>query len=812
MRDENEKPSLLTYAAVVAIFAFVISLRPAHAEDPKPSGQQVAATDVADNGTNDAVETITVSARRKSENEQNVPISMTVVTGSALSDNGISSALRLSELVPSLQVLSFNARNTNISIRGLGSNIGLANDGIEAGVGVYVDGVFYPRPAEATFDLPDIATIEELRGPQGTLYGKNTTAGAINITTELPTDSLEARGSVSFGNYGYDEFTGTVSGPLTDDGTLLGRLSGFDSDHDGFTKNVTTGKDTNDYHDYGLRAQLLYQPTSNFTVRLIADYNHQHENCCINVISGVITTLADGQALPRNYFQRAAQAGYTPLPTDAFARQTDADAPYHEFMEQGGVSAQADWRFGGGYDLTSITAYRFWNWDPANDADDIALPILTLAQQADQEKDFSQEFRIASPTGRTVEFNAGLYYFWEDDHGFGQQAFGTGAPIWILGANNPVYQAALNGVGEVSQSDPRINSYAAYGQAVWHITPDLDLTGGVRYTYEQKTGTYWQYVQGGPDLTTLPSSEVATIKALRAAFNLVPLSYGAKSSTGMPSGLVTLTYRLDHNFSTYATYSRGAKSGGLNLTFLPPGVPTVVQPEYEDNYEVGFKSTWFDRRLVVNADAFWDNDTNYQATLLQPTLLLQYIANIPSVRSRGFEADVRAEPIDGLSTYLSGAYTDAIYTAYPGAPDPIEDYTVNGAGALVTTGTRSLTGYALADTPKWAFSAGGEYDHTLGDIGFGSVDGYFGVDVNYRSSFYSSADDSIYGVVRSYEVTNLRAGIRTDDGHWDLQLWTRNAFDTHYYQFIGKVAFNSGALSALPGDPRTFGATLSFKY
>jgi iron complex outermembrane recepter protein len=812
MRNSSDKFGLKSSAAVaiIGVFSFVGS--PAGAQSTQIASNTPGVASNSNVADASQVETVTVTARRKSENEQNVPISMSVVTGEALSDNGISSALRLSELVPSLQVLSFNARNTNISVRGLGSNIGLANDGVEGGVGVYVDGVFYPRPAEATFDLPDIATIEELRGPQGTLYGKNTTAGAINITTELPTDALEAQSSVSFGNRGYDEFTGTVSGPLTDDGTLLGRVSGFDSDHDGFIKNTTTGRDTNDYHDYGFRGQLLYQPTSDFTLRLIADYNHQSEQCCISVISGVITTLADGQALPRNFYQRSAQAGYTPLPIDPFARETDADSPYHEIMEQGGVSAQADWRFGGGYDLTSITAYRFWNWDPANDADDIGLPILTLAQQADQEKDFSQEFRISSPAGERVEYSAGLYYFWEDDHGFGNTTYGADAPIWILGASNPVTQAALNGVGEMSQSDPRINSYAAYGQAIWHILSNLDLTGGVRYTYEQKTGTYFQNVYGGPDLSTLPPAEIPTINALRAAFNLVPLSYAVKSSTGMPAGLVTLTYRVDDDLSTYATYSHGAKSGGMNLTFLPPGVPTVVQPEYEDNYEIGVKSAWFDHRLVLNADAFWDNDTNYQATLLQPTLLLQYIANIPGVRSRGFEADLRAQPIDGLSTYVSAAYTDAVYTSYPGAPDPIEDYTVSGTGALVTTGTRSLTGYGLADTPKWALSAGGEYDHGLGEVGFGSVDGYLGADVNYRSSFYSSADDSIYGIVHGYEVTNLRGGVRTEDGRWDLQLWARNAFDTHYYEFIGKVAFNSGALSAFPGDPRTFGATLSFKY
>ncbi len=179
-------------------------------------------TQVASELTSGGVETVTVTARRKSENEQNVPISLTAIGGDTLQANGITNALKLTELVPSLQIVSFNARNTNLSVRGLGANIGLANDGIESGVGVYVDGVFYPRPAQATFDLPDIASIEVLRGPQGTLYGKNTTAGAINITTEKPVSTFEARGQVSYGDYNYANAMGTVSGSLTDDETLQG--------------------------------------------------------------------------------------------------------------------------------------------------------------------------------------------------------------------------------------------------------------------------------------------------------------------------------------------------------------------------------------------------------------------------------------------------------------------------------------------------------------------------------------------------------------------------------------------------------------
>jgi iron complex outermembrane receptor protein len=797
------------FFAALAIFAFW--LHPANAADAQPL--QVASADGAQVAYNDTqVETVTVSARRKSENEQNVPISLTAISADTLAANGVTNALKLNTLVPSLQVISFNARNTNFSIRGLGTNIGLANDGIEGGVGVYVDGVLYPRPAEATFDLPDISAVEVLRGPQGTLYGKNTTSGAINITTELPTATTEAKASISFGNYDYFNAGVTVAGSLSDDDTLLGRLTAFDTDRNGFIKNVTTGDRSHNLHDYGFRGQILYQPASNFTLRVIADYSKQHEACCITVLTGVVTTLANGDPLPRNFDQRAAQAGYTPLPIDPFARRTDANSHYHEVMEQGGVSAQADWQFGGGYDLTSITAARFWNWNPDNDSDITSLSVLTAARQADQEKEISQELRISSPTGQTVEYSAGLYYFWEDDAGFGRQFYGTDAPIWLIGANSPVLQEALNGVGIVSRSDPKINSYAAYGQATWHITSDLDLIGGLRYTYEQKKGSFVQTVQGGPNLSTLPAADVATINTVRAAVGLIPFApYTASENKAEPSGLATLVYRFSDDFNTYATYSHGAKSGGLNLTNIPATIPKTVAPEEEDNYELGFKSVLFDHRLVLNADAFWDKDSNYQATIVDSsTGIVNYISNIPSVRSRGFEADLRAEPIDGLSTYLSGAYTDAIYQKYPGAPCPIEDYNVV-AGKLVAT-ICDLSGKPLPAVSKWVVSAGGEYDHTLADIGLGGIGGYVGADVSYHTRYYSSADDSIYGLVPSATVTNLRLGVRTDDGRWNFEIWSRNAFDTHYYQTVGKVAFNSGALSALLGDPRTYGATLRLSY
>jgi iron complex outermembrane recepter protein len=770
---------------------------------PKPE----ASIDTASSG---GVGDVVITARRHAENAQDVPISLTAITADKLSDNGVTNTLKLQQLVPSLQVLSTNARNTTLLVRGLGSNVALTNDGIEAGVGVYVDGVLLARPASSTFDLPDIASIEELRGPQGTLYGKNTIAGAINITTLAPSATPEAFGEVSVGDYAYKKFTASISGPLDRDGKIRGRLTAFDSDRNGFLTDRTTESHTHDFHDFGGRAQLAIDATDDLTLRMIADYSKQRQSCCIQLISGVVTTLANGQTLPRNFFQRSAAAGYTPLPFDPFARLTDANAEYHAKMEQGGLSVQADYQLKG-FTVTSITAARFWNWDPSNDVDQTSLSVFTQARQANQERQFTQELRVASPHSDFIDYSGGLYYFGEEDDGVGLTSYGPDAPLWAVGASTPVTQAALNGFAVYSKSRPIINSYAAYGQATWHILPKLDFTGGVRYTYEYKTGGYSQ-IQAGPSLAGLSPADAATAQATRNAFGSAN-TYGISSTNNLWGGLATLSYKFTRDLSAYATYSRGSKSAGMNLVNLPPTAPKIVAPESIDNYEVGVKSTWFDRRLTVNADLFWEDDTNYQTTLLTTTgPLVTLAANIPGVRSRGVELDTRAEPIDGLQLSFSTAYTDATYQSYPNSPCPFERFVVTGAGALNANTVCDLSGRPLPAVSKWVISAGAQYEHAVGNLGFGNLVGYVGADTSYRSSFYSAANDSIYSRVPSYNITNARIGVRAANSRWDFSLWARNAFDTNYIQTSGPVTFNSGAISVLVGDPRTVGATLRARF
>jgi iron complex outermembrane receptor protein len=753
-------------------------------------------------------EVVCVTARRRTERAQDVPISLTAVSGDTLEANGISDLLKLNQLVPSLQILSFNPRNTSITIRGLGANIAIVNDGIEPGVGVYVDGVLYARPAEAIFDMPDIASVEVLRGPQGTLYGKNSVAGAVNINTLTPGSTFEAGSSISIGDFAYKQFSGTVSGPLDPDGKLSARLSALYTDRNGFFKDVFNGKRLENYNDYSVRGQLLYRPTSDFSLRVIADYAYYNSLSPVRAISGVVTTLANGQAVPRNFYERAAAAGYTPLPIDPYARLTDANTPIYSKMEQGGVSAEASWNVGS-FALTSISSYRNWKWRPSNDDDLTSLSVTVLTQQKNDDRQVTQELRMASAAGRTVEFSGGLYYFWDQNNGLGQLQYGPDAPIWILGSAGPVQKAALDGFAITATSVPRINSYAGYGQASWHIFPDLDLIGGARYTYEYKTGGYFQTVAGAL-ISGFTAAEQTTIQATRAAFGAND-SYSVHTSNNLLGGLATLSYRVTEAVMTYATYSHGEKSAGLNLANLVVAVPKIVAPESVDNYEIGFKSSLPDERLTFNADMFWTDDSNYQTTLLDTSHFAIYLANIPAVRSRGFEADLNARPFAGLSTYLSAAYTDAIYVSYPDAPAPFEGYTVT-ADKLNTNITADLSNRSLPAVSRWAFSLGGEYSQNLGGLGLGNMAGYLGLDESYRSSYFSNVSLSIYSRVPGYDLTNVRAGLRTDDGRWDVQVWARNVFDREYKISQVPIVLNSGALSALVGDPRTVGVTFAARF
>ncbi|HEY0596809.1 TonB-dependent receptor [Sphingopyxis sp.] len=798
--------------------ALLIPAAPARATEGGATENAPAESSAADAGSL-AVESaaafdgaeIIVSARRRDESAQEVPIALSVVGSETLAATGNYTLTQVQQIVPSLQVFSFNPRNTNINIRGLGSNVALTNDGLENGVGFYVDNVYYGRVGQSQFDLVDLQQIEVLRGPQGTLFGKNTTSGAINITSRKPSFEPEFSGEASVGDYGYYQLRASASGGLIDD-LLAVRLSGSVTERRGFLYNDTQNERAQDYSNWSVRGQLLFTPTADLEVRIIGDFARQKQNHVLNVFADYFGTYENGAAIPNSFAERAARfPGYSFPTIDPFARRGEADSHYQSNMDGYGVSGQVDWDVGAAK-LTSITAYRWWDWNPANDGDSTSLPVITKAQQSNRQRQFSQEIRLASDSDGPIDYVVGAYYFWQVIRGKGASAYGPAAALWNRPATSPLtlaaWEAALDGFEANSTSDPRTKSYALFGQLDWKFTDRLTLTAGLRYTHEKKSGSFTQVHVAGIDLSTLPALLAAQAAGIRAQFNPVT-SYSTGFTDNSLSGLATLSWQFSDDALAYATYARGNKSGGLNLTNLPAGLRpedvAAVAPEKVDSYELGIKSQWLDERVTLNVAGYWTEIRDYQTAITEQVQnsvnVRQYIANIPGVRSRGVEGDLAFAPSQRASFYASVAYADTTYSDYPNAPQAPER--LNGSGI------QDLTGEQLPGVPKFTYTLGGDVSAPLSSLGGRDLSIYAHADYSHRSSFNTSSSDSIYADVPAYGIANARIGFKTDDGLFDLSIWARNLFDKDYFQTLS--AQNTGIVTALIGEPRTVGATLRTK-
>ena len=746
---------------------------------------------------------IIVSARRRDESAQDVPIALSVVGSETLEATGNYTLAQVQQIVPSLQVFSFNPRNTNINIRGLGSNVSLTNDGLENGVGFYVDGVYYGRVGQTQFDLVDLAQIEVLRGPQGTLFGKNTTSGAINISSRRPSFDPEFSGEASVGDHGYFQLRGSASAGLVDDLVAV-RLSGAVTERRGFLYNIVQKARAQDYSNWSVRGQLLITPAADFEVRIIGDFSRQKQNHVLNIFADYFGTYENGAVIPNNFADRAARfAGYNFPAIDPFARRGEADGHYQSNMDGYGVSAEVDWDVGPAK-LTSLTAYRGWNWNPANDGDSTALPVVTLAEQANRQRQFSQEFRLASDTGGPVDYVVGAYYFWQIIRGYGKTGYGSAAPAWFIPAvPAAAAEAALVGFEANSTSDPSTRSLAFFGQFDWRLGDRLTLTAGLRYTREKKAGSFNQFWVAGSDPSTLPPALADAVIAIRGNFNPVT-SRSTSFTDNSLSGLATLSWKLSETALIYGSYARGNKSGGLNLTNLPPEVRLDVAPETVDNYELGLKTQFFGRTVMLNGAAYWTRIRDYQTAIFErvsDSISRQYIANIPGVRSRGFEADLTVAPAERASFYASLAYADTQYLSYPNAPQAPERANEGGL--------QDLTGQRLPGVPKFTYTLGGEVSAALGRLGGRDLALYGHADYSHRSTFNTSSSNSAYANVPAFGIANARIGLRTEDGLLDLSVWARNLFDKDYFQTLSPG--QTGLVTALIGEPRTLGVTLRTK-
>jgi len=794
----SKRFAVLLYAVAMPVVA-----APAVAQSTTADTTQAEAA-----GNADGVADVIVTARRRAENAQKVPAALSVVGGELIDQSYTVNTQGLTTLIPSLNYSSANPRNTAFTIRGLGSSVvavSQANDGLEPGVGFYVDQVYHARPATAAFDFADLEQVEELRGPQGTLFGKNTTAGALNITTRSPTFTQEGFAELSYGERNLVQAKGWVSGPITDG--IAYRLSAVSTRRDGVIDNIRTGRDTNTLGTQAVRGQLLFKPDDAIRMRVIADFTNFQAYCCGQVYLRTGTSLRAASRQFGGPAGLAAQFGYTPASTNPYDRVTDIDGPLGVDTNEGGVSAITDWNLGFAT-LTSVSAWRFWNWDAENDRDYTGLPIQSSQHIPSRQDQYSQELRLASNGTGPLSYVVGLYGFRQRIVGRPISIYGPAAARYLIGtttgtANTPVPANLLDGYGQDGRTDFRSRSYAAFGEVNWRLLPRLTATLGLRYTQEDKDGYYTTTVSGGP-ATTNAALVNARLGVLRAQ------SYEAHDSDGSLSGRGNIAWQATENTMAYASYARGFKSGGINMSGLPldnsdrPVLATaVVRPERNETYEVGIKNALFDRRLIVNIDGFYTKVHDFQATVVENSLtqtvqLRGYLSNIPEVTVKGIEADVTAVLLPGLSARTNVAYSDGTYSDYPAGPCPLEVQTA-------ATTQCSLTGRRLASLPRFAVTAGLDYTRPIG-----SGAAFVHVDTASRSGYNGDPGLSRFTYIRGYNLTNANVGYRFADGT-EVIVWARNVLDADYIQNLTIQAGNSGLILGSPSDPRTVGGTVRFR-
>ncbi len=806
--------ALLSSAALLAV--------PAHAApDPAPAPDAQDTRTSAGTGAADADEEIIVTARHRVESSQAVPLAISVVGGDHIDNTGAFNVGRLQALTPTVQFYTSNPRNSTVNIRGLGVPFGLTNDGIEQGVGIYVDDVYYSRVASATFDFLDVKQIEVLRGPQGTLYGKNTTAGALNITSREPTFDFTGRAEVSVGNLGFKQAKAAVSGPLSDQ--LAARVAISATGRNGTLFNRATGTWVNAQDNLGLRGQLLWRPSDAVNVTLAGDFSAQNPECCAQVY---VRTGLTQRSLARQYAALTAAQNYAVPSTNPYDRVTDVDADLNAGNKIGGASLRIKADLGGGT-LTAVTAWRFWDWKPSNDRDFIGLPITTKSQNPSQQDQYTQELRFNHSTDR-LDYVVGLFGFNQKVRTQGVQQQGAAASRFLLSGALASDPSVLNGL--TSANDIRLDntSAALYGQLSWKPLPGLALQPGIRVNYDKKTGLYSSVVTNGAgQLVTFASTDPRVV-AQRGV--LAPQRFEPRFSAWNFSWDFTASYELAPDVRAYATYAKSFKTGGINLNGVPAdnaGNPLLaaatVKPERVHHWELGLKSQFWDRKVTLNLAAFRTDIADFQALVSNGQLgvLRGYLANAEQVRSQGLEWDLSLRPSERFNAYVNGAWTDATYRKFVDAPCPPElaggttaaagqNPSAPGTPGGISPASCNISGQRLPGVSKWSISFGAEANLPARLLG-ADGEAYLGVDGNARTRFSSNPSPSAYTWIDGYALTNLRLGFRAK-GRFDVFGWVRNAFGVNYLEQLAVGSGNTGLIAGSVGDPRTWGGTIKVEF
>jgi iron complex outermembrane recepter protein len=728
-----------------------------------------------------ALEEVVVTARNRSELLQEVPIPISVVSGETLGRDRTFTVAELSQRAPGLTATTPNARRSGVSIRGIGKTSG--NDNMEPAVGVIIDDVFLGHVGMTYQDFTDLERVEILRGPQGTLLGKNTSLGAIKYTSRAPSftpqGSLELEGGVNRESY---KARGSFSNALVDDLLAL-RASAFIDKQEGDLENVANGGHWHERDRFGGRVQLLLTPSEALSVKLNLDGAFTDENSNTKPFMVDPTTLNDGSARATTYSTRLARdyfGGYTPILGSWDRIELDMAKPL--VTDNYGASAVVTWDTGGA-ELTSITAARWFHFDANNDQEQTRFPIARSGTLVDT-RQLSQEFRLAGDINDRIDYQTGIYLFTIDTDTTSRNTYGADAGAFFASdsqykalnttAGRQLLQASLRDVFSATNQKPVSDSAAAFGQLNWHVTDRASLTVGLRQTWEYKTNEVYRrttLLDGSP----LVSTGNATADAIRAAQSGADYGTveGERIKDDSIAWLINPSFQLTDDVLLYASASAGEKSGAV--AFDNNGGLANVEPEKSLNFEAGVKSRLFDDLLTLNVNVYYTRVRDYQnvtseADPTSPTGFSSRLGNIPEIRAVGTEFDAALRVTENLQLTAGGAYNEATYTDWSTATCP---RSFPSSVVVCDNTDRQIVG-----APRWTGIFGVDYELPLAS-GFAAH--FFGNHI-YRSRHNLEQLLSPYGEQSGYSLTDVGAGIThsTAAARYELSIVSKNVLDTRY--------------------------------
>ncbi len=717
---------------------------------------------LAQEGSRFTLEEVVVTAQKRTESSQDVPISIQAFSADGIEKLGATELFDLAKSAPSLSTGGIPGSNQTSGIRGVVDFS--RNIGIDARMGVYIDGVYQGRSSSANQPLLGLESVEILRGPQGTLFGKNTVSGAINLNTRKASEDFTGEIKAGFGNEGYWTGSGLLSGPLGD--TVFGSIAYSKQERDGYFDNTATNKTVGDWEQEGARGQLRFLPSEQLEIILAGDYGSTDSEIPV--------------------YTRAS------LPAYSTAKDPESDE-----VDYWGAALTVNYDTENDYTFSSITAYRENEYTLRGD-EDFTAGVEAFHTTFDEDGDqLSQEFRIVSPQHESYDWVAGLYYF--------ESSTSTGRNLTL---SAPILPSPAVGGNIAIPSVIDVTSYAAYIHGNYRLTEQLELTAGLRFTDEEKDFDFNQ--------VNSPDDPVAGAAFIEAALGLDPataaflasqapgsllgafdLSYKDTYSDSNWSPTLGINYLLNDDVMFYAKYSRGNQSGGFNGDFNPFLPAIEFDPEYVDAYEVGIKSTLADGAVRFNADVFVQKYSDFQLFQRIPVedTSVQIVSNAGEATSQGVEIETVWLPTDTLQLTLNATYLDATYDTFD-----------NPVSVIDPTQPADFDGNYLNYAPEWKLYAGVQYIQPIGDAG----ELTFNVDYTYQDDSYSdAANDDEFQLIPDYDLWNARVTFNPASGRWQVSAWIQNIADDDYL-VNRSVASLTGIDRVIWGSPQFYGA--EFKY